>query len=311
MVEDHMKEYYDQQEERMAAERADDAARGLGTMGGTALQLQSWLRQPLNLIRLAAAGLAVVGLFLLAQSFNAQGATPSAVVASPSPGASVSPGAAGAPVTGTTTANATFTKVSGPCRLATRFTDRFSFEAKDGSLTLTQLSNGHVSRGTIDRSGAFMTSAEGQGYRGTITGTTGTGQHTYTGDGCNEVYDFTMTLSSPLIAGTPVQGSGNRPPQAGPIVAVQEGTSTIYSVPDASDPEGAQLRWTWSNPHPCAPKTGNTATYTWPHPHPPCPAEPVHPAIISVTACADRRARTFAAPSEVPPVGRLLLSLAS
>jgi hypothetical protein len=152
--------------------------------------------------------MALAGIFLLLQGLQQQGlvkdplasAAPSAAVATatplpPSPIAQASP-----QVNGTGTATASFTKVSGPCRLAAQFTDRYSFAASGGALTLTQLSDNHVTTGRIEPSGDFSTTAAGQGYKGRVTGTTAEGQHTYTAGGCNEVYAFKMTFPTPLIA---------------------------------------------------------------------------------------------------------------
>ena len=238
------------------------------------------------LMRMASVGMALLGLFLLWQALQSQSGvlgTPSGPVVSATPTATASgPITQASPaVSGTATANASFTKVSGPCNLAARFTDRYSFMATNGALTLTQLSNNHVSRGTISPNGDFTTTAEGQGYRGTISGTMVRGQHTYTAQGCNEVYDFTMTFPAAFIGGGAQQA--NRPPEAGAIRATQTGTTTTYTVLNVSDPDGDQLRYLWASTNPCGPPTGHsTPTLVWPHPHPPCPEEPFHPATITV-----------------------------
>ncbi|HET8567984.1 MAG TPA: hypothetical protein VFM93_03235 [Candidatus Limnocylindria bacterium] len=250
------------------------------------------LKKPENMIRLAGMGLGLIGLLLLLAGLRAEAGQ----VSPPSP-ASPAPTAAatGTPLTqatpavnGTATATASFVKVSGPCSLAARFTDRYSFAATNGALTLTQLSNGHVSRGTIAPAGDFTTSAEGQGYRGKITGTAVEGQHTYTAQGCNEVYSFTMQLSGPLLAGGTAPAA-NRPPEAGPIVARQVDTTTTYTVQNVRDPDGDTLRYRWTTTNPCGPPSGETTTttFTWPHPHTSlpgsCPEEAFHPATITVT----------------------------
>lgn len=245
------------------------------------------LKKPENMIRLAAMGLGLIGLLLLLWGLRteAQQVAPGGgALSSPTPTAAAS----GTPLTqaspavnGTGTANASFVKVSGPCNLAARFSDRYSFMATNGALTLTQLSNNHVSRGTISPNGEFTTMADGQGYRGTITGTTARGQHTYTAQGCNEVYDFTMTFPTAFIGGGGAQ-QANRPPEAGAIRATQTGTTTTYTVLNVSDPDGDQLRYRWTSTNPCGPATGAAPTFSWPHPHPPCPDEPVHPSNITV-----------------------------
>lgn len=239
------------------------------------------------LMRMASVGMALLGIFLLWQALQSQSGvlgTPSGPIASATPTATVSGPItqASPPVSGTATANASFTKVSGPCNLAARFNDRYSFMATNGALTLTQLSNNHVSRGTISPNGDFTTMAEGQGYRGTVSGTTARGQHTYTAQGCNEVYDFTMTFPTAFIGGGGAQ-QANRPPEAGAIRATQTGTTTSYTVLNVSDPDGDPLRYRWTSTNPCGPPTGHsTPTLSWPHPHPPCPEEPFHPATITV-----------------------------
>ena len=238
------------------------------------------------LMRMASLGMALVGLFLLWQALQSQ----TGQVGTPGGGATSAPATtapgtpltqASPPVSGTATANASFTKVSGPCNLAARFNDRYSFMATNGALTLTQLSNNHVSRGTISPNGDFTTMAEGQGYRGTVSGTMARGQHTYTAQGCNEVYDFTMTFPTAFIGGAGQQA--NRPPEAGAIRATQTGTTTSYTVLNVSDPDGDPLRYQWTSTNPCGPPTGHsTPTLVWPHPHPPCPEEGFHPATITV-----------------------------
>lgn len=245
------------------------------------------LKKPETLVRLAGMGLGLIGLLLLIAGLRAEAQQPvggAAASATPSPAVSASPVAQGSPpVNATATANAAFTKVSGPCNLAARFNDRYSFMATNGALTLTQLSNNHVSRGTITPSGDFTTMADGQGYRGRISGTTAEGQHTYTAGGCNEVYNFTMTFPTAFL-GSGAVPAANRPPEAGAIQAQQVGTSTIYTVQSVRDPDGDTLRYAWTSTNPCGAYTGAaTATFTWPHPHPPCPEEGFHPATIVVT----------------------------
>lgn len=261
------------------------------------------LKRPENMIRLAGMGLGLIGILLLLAGLRAEaqvapGGDPAVATAT----ATASPAGtpltqASPPVTGTATANASFTKVSGPCKLAARFSDRYRFAATNGDLTLTQLSNGHASRGTIAPSGEFTTMAEGQGYRGRIVGTTATGQHTYTGQGCNEVYDFTMTFPTAFLGGPASAGTANRPPEAGPIRAVQTGTTTTYTVQNVSDPDGDQLRYAWSSTtDPCGTYSGaSTPTFSWDHPHPPCPSEPSHPGTITVVIDDGRSAisRTY------------------
>ena len=209
------------------------------------------LRRPGNQIRLVAAGLGLVGVLLLLwglqrssfatrRSSHRAGQSPRQPprrrpprlppAASPTP--QVSPiTQAPPPVTGTATADASFTKVSGPCNLAAQFTDRYSFAATNGVLTLTQLSVGHVSTGTISPDGEFTTMAEGQGYSGRVSGTTVVGQHTYTADGCDEIYDFTMTLSEPLLPAATIA-----PSPATPTVPPATGTPvpTASPAPSAS-----------------------------------------------------------------------------
>ncbi|HVS10135.1 MAG TPA: hypothetical protein VMS76_09710, partial [Planctomycetota bacterium] len=248
------------------------------------------LKRPENLIRLAGMGLGLIGILLLLYGLRAEaqvapGGAPAAATATATASAAGTPVTqASPPVTGTGTANASFTKVSGPCNLAVRFSDRYQFAAVNGDLTLTQLSNGHASRGTIAPSGEFTTMAEGQGYRGRITGTTATGQHTYTGQGCNEIYDFTMNFPTAFLGGPASAGAQNRPPEAGPIRAVQTGTTTSYTVQNVSDPDGDLLNYAWSSTtNPCGTYSGAiTPTFSWDHPHPPCPSEPSHPGVITV-----------------------------
>ena len=277
IMKDLVREEYDRQNKRGLA--SDEPRQLTGGM------LEA-LKKPENMMRLAAMGLGLLGLLLLLWGLRteAQQVAPGGALSSPTPAAAASgtPLAQAPPaVNGTGTANATFTKVSGPCNLAARFSDRYSFMATNGALTLTQLSNNHVSRGTISPNGEFTTMADGQGYRGTITGTTVRGQHTYTAQGCNEVYDFTMTFPTAFIGGGAAQ-QANRPPEAGAIRATQTGTTTTYTVLNVSDPDGDLLRYRWSSTNPCGPATGAAPTFSWPHPHPPCPDEPVHPSNVTV-----------------------------
>src|SRR5260221_115655 len=132
--------------------------------------------RPALLARAPGLGMALAGIFLLFQGLQQQGlgkdplpslapATAAARATTtpppPSPIAQASP-----QVNGTGTATASFTKVSGPCRLAAQFTDRYAFAATGGALTLTQLSDNHVTTGRIEPSGDFSTAAAGQGYKG-------------------------------------------------------------------------------------------------------------------------------------------------
>jgi hypothetical protein len=206
------------------------------------------------------------------------------------PGTTLSPATAspsGTPIaqvpSGSTTANVAFVKASGSCTsLASRFTDRYSLMSNAGAFTLTQLSNNHTTTGRVDANGAFSTTATDQSYRGTVSGTTGQGEHTYTGQGCNERYTFTMTLSSPLFAASGATRVPNRPPTAGGIIAVLSPPATTYTV-QASDPEGEALRYTWTSTNNCGTFTGaNSPTFVWSHPHPPCGDETVHPGTIRV-----------------------------
>ena len=247
------------------------------------------LKKPENMIRLAGMGLGLIGLLLLfwGLQVEAQQVAPGSTLSSPTP--TTAPAGspltqASPPVSGSATANASFTKVSGPCNLAARFSDRYSFMATNGALTLTQLSNNHVSRGTISPNGEFTTMAEGQGYRGRISGTSAEGQHTYTAQGCNELYNFTMTFQTAFLATGTSGQQANRPPEAGAIQATQVGTTTSYTVQNVRDPDGDTLRYLWTTTNQCGPPVGHsTPTLSWPHPHPPCPEEPVHPATITVT----------------------------
>lgn len=160
------------------------------------------LKKPENMMRLVAAGLGIFGIILLSLGLRTEakqttsGATTVPTVATTTPPVSVS--VSQEVVNGTATATASFSKVSGPCSFASQFTDNYSFVAKDGALTLTQLSDNHVTYGTIGPTGDFATTADGQAYNGNLDGTMATGQHLYTAEGCNEVYDFTMQLSAPL-----------------------------------------------------------------------------------------------------------------
>jgi len=81
--------------------------------------------------------------------------------------------------------------------------------------------------------------------------------------------------------------AANRPPEAGALQAVQVETSTIYTVQGVRDPDGDALRYAWTTTNPCGTLTGAaTPTFTWAHPHTTtpgsCPAEPFHPAAITV-----------------------------
>jgi hypothetical protein len=231
----------------------DDEPAAMGVMGlapdeASALTggMRDALQRPENVIRLFAAGLGIVALLILllglrAELRNEATQTPGAPVASPTAVATTSATAAGSPiaqaspgVTGTATANGSFTKVSGPCNFAARFNDSFSFAVTNGALTLTQLSNGHVSSGTLELNGDFTTMADGQGYRGRVSGATAEGQHTYTADGCDEVYDFTMQLSGSLIP-----TATNVPsPTASAVVGTADPTAsaTTTSSPAAGTP---------------------------------------------------------------------------
>jgi hypothetical protein len=260
---------------------------GLAPEGGAVLTggMLEALKKPENMIRLAGIGLGVIGILLLMQGLRAEaGVTPPGPSASPSSAATAigTPITQATPLSGTTTANASFVKVSGPCNLAARFTDRFSLAVTGGALTLTQLSNNHVSRGEMSPTGEFSTSGDGQGYRGKVTGMTAEGQHTYTAQGCNEVYGFTMQLAGPLLAGA--TAASNRAPEAGAIQAQQVGTSTVYSLQFVRDQDGEALRYAWTSTNPCGSYSGaTTPVFTWSHPHPPCPDEAVHPGTIAVT----------------------------
>jgi hypothetical protein len=161
------------------------------------------------LIRVAGLGMALAGVFLLLQGLQQHDLmkdplptlAPATAAAKATATPALSPIAQASPqVNGTGTATASFSKVSGPCRLAAQFTDRYAFAATGGALTLTQLSDNHVTTGRIEPSGDFTTTAPGQSYKGRVNGVTATGQHFYTAEGCNEVYAFTMTFPTPLIA---------------------------------------------------------------------------------------------------------------
>ncbi|MEK7410570.1 MAG: hypothetical protein AAB327_04165, partial [Actinomycetota bacterium] len=165
------------------------------------------LKRPENMMRLVAAGLGIIGLLLLfyglrteanqksSDATNVATTLPTTVVTASPTTITISQ----ASVTGSAKAIGSFTKVSGPCNFARQFSDNFSFVATNGALTLTQLSNNHVTSGTIDPNGDFSTAADGQGYSGNVNGMMAEGQHTYTAEGCNEVYNFTMELYEPLI----------------------------------------------------------------------------------------------------------------
>lgn len=168
------------------------------------------LKRPENMMRLVAAGLGIIGFLLLFLGLRAEAnqklsdgtgvvtSLPTTVVTASPTTVAISQ----ASVTGSAKAIGSFTKVSGPCNFARQFSDNFSFVATNGVLALTQLSNNHVTNGTIDPNGDFSTAADGQGYSGNVNGMMAEGQHTYTAEGCNEVYNFTMELYEPLI--TPV-----------------------------------------------------------------------------------------------------------
>lgn len=165
------------------------------------------LKRPENMMRLFVAGLGIIGLLLLFYGLrteaNQKSSDGTGVVTSlPTTVTTISPTTVAisqASVTGSATATASFSKVSGPCNFARQFSDNFSFVATNGMLTLTQLSNSHVTNGTIEPNGDFATTADGQGYSGNVNGMVAEGQHTYTAEGCNEIYDFTMDLYEPLI----------------------------------------------------------------------------------------------------------------
>jgi len=153
------------------------------------------LKRPENMMRLVAAGLGIIGLLLLflglrTEANQTSGNTTGVASSVPMTDTTTSPTTvpiSQAPVTGSAKAIGSFTKVSGPCNFARQFSDNFSFVATNGVLTLTQLSNNHVTNGTIDPNGNFTTMADGQGYSGNVNGMTAQGQHTYTADKIDSV----------------------------------------------------------------------------------------------------------------------------
>ncbi|MEO8364164.1 MAG: hypothetical protein ABI570_07265 [Ilumatobacteraceae bacterium] len=188
------------------------------------------LKKPENRIRLVAAGLGIFAIILFALGLRTDAkqteSVATTVPTTVAPTTSTTAAATSAVITpASSTARASFTKVSGPCNFATQFTDDYLFETSSAGLTLTQLSDNHVTYGTIEPTGEFATSADSQAYDGIIDGTMVTGQHFYTAGGCNEVYDFTMQLSEPLIATV-------EPPRT----TTTETTATTSTAVPANDP---------------------------------------------------------------------------
>jgi hypothetical protein len=105
-----------------------------------------------------------------------------------------------------------FTRESGVCALAETFSALYHFESLAGALTLTQLPEEHVTTGTltptIPGNGTFSTVGEGanagQTYDGTITGTTVSGTHVYTAQGCNDTYNLVGRVFTPFLAPPPL-----------------------------------------------------------------------------------------------------------
>lgn len=202
------------------------------------------LKRPENMMRLVAAGLGIIGFLLLFLGLRAEAnqtsgnttgvATSLPVTATTTPPTTVQ--ISDASVTGSAKATASFTKVSGPCNFARQFSDNFSFVATNGVLALTQLSNNHVTNGTIDPDGDFSTSADGQGYSGNVNGMTAEGQHTYTAEGCNEVYNFTMELYEPLIIPVDLTITTTTAPPTTTSTAV-----TVTSAPTTSSSGGRNI----------------------------------------------------------------------
>lgn len=200
------------------------------------------LKKPGNMMRLVAAGLGIFGIILLSLGLRTEvkqttgGATtvPTAVATTPPTTVQISQ----ASVTGSAKAIGSFTKVSGPCNFARQFSDNFSFVATNGMLTLTQLSNNHVTSGTIDPNGDFSTAADGQEYSGNVNGMMAQGQHTYTAEGCNEIYDFTMKLYEPLIipADLTITTTTAIPTTTSPAVTVTSAAPTTSSSSDRNIP---------------------------------------------------------------------------
>ncbi|OFW64815.1 MAG: hypothetical protein A2135_07040 [Actinobacteria bacterium RBG_16_67_15] len=159
------------------------------------------IRQPKNQLWLVGTGLGVILLFaLFMNKCNGQEESPTTQGStSTSAGSTTTEAVTQSPVTGTATATALLTKVSGVCNFAVEYEDTYSYVVTAGAMTLTQLSNNHVTTGTMEATGEFTTMAEGQSYTGRVTGTTAEGVNTYTADGCNEIYNFVMQLSAPLI----------------------------------------------------------------------------------------------------------------
>ncbi len=167
--------------------------------------------------RAAGAAMALVGAFLLFQSFQVTANQPPGASTSGPASASASaappvaqppePSASEPPVTALLTGSsqgvANFVRESGTC-FPEEFGAGYLFEADQGALTATQPGAvPHVSTGTIDPSGAFDLVGESQTYTGRIDGTLFEGVYTDTTDGCNEVYQFSGQLLRPFLEGPP------------------------------------------------------------------------------------------------------------
>jgi hypothetical protein len=89
--------------------------------------------------------------------------------------------------------------------------------------------------------------------------------------------------SGTAITTTPAQPppTTNNPPTVGQISATLNPPNTFYSI-TASDPDGDQLSYTWTNSNNCGTFTSSANTATWNHPHPPCGEETYHPGTITV-----------------------------
>lgn len=232
-------------------EPADARGRIAEAFGGDAEEARRRSRMRLTGAFLSAMGILLIWLALQAQGGQGQVGTPGAPTGAPATQAPATQAPATQPpltqaspqVNAAGTATATLVKVSGPCRFAARFTDRYSFAASSGALTVTQLSNNHVTTGRIETSGEFTTMAAGQGYRGRITGTTAQGEHTYTADGCNEVYSFTMQFPAPPLSvanapsptaartATPTPAATATAPPATPTATVATAAGAAINVP--------------------------------------------------------------------------------
>lgn len=203
-----MKGMADEDSKESILDDIDDRHAGTGVMGLAPDEpghlTAGWLegiRQHRTRLWLVGAGLGAILVWAIMLNVCREDGGPSTTQGSPTTSAqsTTTEAVTELPLSGSATATASFTRVSGSCNFASTFEDAYSVVLSDGTLTLTQLSNGHMTTGMMGRDGEFITFGGDQRYTGTLRGVNAEGEHTYTGEGCNEIYRFVMELSAPLI----------------------------------------------------------------------------------------------------------------